>query len=334
LIVTKHAPLKTLLSFCLISLIINSVLFYGPIKESAFLNKLQIQFVRDAENDELVFTFLSDSMLFYENKIEPSSIVIEFKNICIHENKEFLPEAFIESVFYHYYDPTVNSLFCAFALEEYPYPYFESSTDYRSHRLALSKIPQRVLFNQTIIIDPGHGAFDEETMSIYDPGVMRGDLIESKINLELSFLLKKRLEKRGAKVILTREEEFSKENLRLQQRFDFVNSFNPTLFLSLHQNDSDYTYPNGVFLYYEHASSLPLAKMIFLSLGKGTGLKLNHILNDPLLTLKSVQAKYGLLIECAFFSNEIDRNRFKKPTFLDDLAKSIEAGIIRYFAKL
>jgi hypothetical protein len=26
------------------------------------------------------------------------------------------------------------------------------------------------------------------------------------------------------------------------------------LFLSLHQNDSDYTYPNGVFLYYEHAS--------------------------------------------------------------------------------
>lgn len=334
MIANKHVTLKTLLFFCLISLIIVSVLIYSPIQESACLNKLQIEFTRDTENDELVFIFLSDSMLFCENKIETSSIVIEFKNICILENQKFLAESFLESVFCHYYDPTVNSLFCAFALEDYPYPCFESSTDYRSHRLVLSKIPQRVLFNQTIIIDPGHGAFDEETMTIYDPGVIRSDLIESKINLELSIILKKRLEKRGAKVILTREDEFSKENLRLQQRFDFVNSFNPTLFLSIHQNDSDYAYSNGVFMYYEHVSSLPLAKMIFLSLEKGTGLKLNHILNDPLLTLKSVQAKYGLLIECAFFSSEIDRNRFKNHKFLDDLAESIEAGIIRYFAKL
>jgi N-acetylmuramoyl-L-alanine amidase len=238
-----------------------------------------------------------------------------------------------DSCFSHYYDHLSNSFFCTFSLNEYPYPYFESSEDYRSHRLSLRKIPERVLFNQIVIIDPGHGSFDEETLSIYDPGSMRDGLIESKINLELSFLLKKRLEKRGAKVILTREEEYAKHNLRLQQRFELVNSVNPSLFLSLHQNDSDYTYPNGVFLYYEHASSLPLAKMIFQSLGTGTGLKLNHILNDPLLTLKSIQAKHGLLIECAFFSNEIDRKRFRNPNFLNDLAKSIEAGIIRYFAK-
>lgn len=286
------------------------------------------------ENEELVYIFSSDSMLFYDAKSDSSSMVVMFKSIDINEVESHLSQASPDSFFSNYFDHTNNNFICTFALTDYPFPNFESSVDFRSHQLTLSKIPQRILFNQTIIIDPGHGAFDEETMSIYDPGSIRAGLIESEVNLELSFLLKKRLEKRGAKVILTREEECSKTNLLLQQRFEFVNCFNPTVFLSLHQNDSDYTYPNGVFLYYEHASSLPLAKMIFQSIGKGTGLKLNHILNDPLLTLKSVQSKYGLLVECAFFSSEIDRNRFKNPNFLDDLAKSIEAGITRYFAKL
>jgi N-acetylmuramoyl-L-alanine amidase len=323
------ASLKLILA--LLFVLIN--LIHQPLLEHHALGSLKIEFQKNTQREELCYTFISKSILNYDIKLDKSTLILTFYNMDFFEVETFLPEEATDSVFSKFYETQSKQVVCTLILQDYPYPSFKSSKDFRSHQLTLGKISPKILFNTTIVIDPGHGAFDEETLSIYDPGSIRNGLIESKINLDLSFQLKERLEKRGAKVYLTRDQEYSKENLRLEQRFDFVNMLYPTIFLSIHQNDSDYSYPHGVFLYYENSSSLPLAREIFQAMGKQTGLKLNHILNDPLLTLQSIKSHYGLLIECAFFSSEIDRKKYQDPYFLTNLAEGIEEGIVRYFAK-
>ena len=57
------------------------------------------------------------------------------------------------------------------------------------------------LVGKTIYIDPGHGGFD--------PGANYKDIKESDINLEISKILKRELEKNGATVYLTRDKFIS-----------------------------------------------------------------------------------------------------------------------------
>ena len=53
------------------------------------------------------------------------------------------------------------------------------------------------LKNKVIVIDPGHGGAD--------PGAQNSGIIEKDINLDISLRLRKVLESKGCKVIMTRE---------------------------------------------------------------------------------------------------------------------------------
>ncbi len=77
-----------------------------------------------------------------------------------------------------------------------------------------------------IVLDPGHGGAQE--------GALGPDgLFEKTLALDLAKALKAELERGGAEVLLTREQDVL---LPLSDRVVFANHARPDLFLSLHAN--------------------------------------------------------------------------------------------------
>lgn len=91
----------------------------------------------------------------------------------------------------------------------------------------------------TIVIDPGHGG--------KDPGTSYQNLIsEKEIVLNFSSILKKKLEKAGYRVYLTR----SADNfIKLKERVEFAKRKGADLFISVHADASKYSSTRGFSVY-------------------------------------------------------------------------------------
>ena len=85
-------------------------------------------------------------------------------------------------------------------------------------------IPGKTPFN-TIIIDPGHGGKDS--------GAVNRLGLEKNYNLAVARMLKKELEVRRFKVIMTRDAD---RTLSLAERVKFANKFTNAIFISIHFN--------------------------------------------------------------------------------------------------
>ena len=93
---------------------------------------------------------------------------------------------------------------------------------------------------KTVVIDPGHGG--------KDPGaVNRYGAKEKNIVLDISKRLKRYLEKKGFKVILTRDKDVF---IPLQKRSELANKKDADLFISIHANASKYSRAKGFEVYY------------------------------------------------------------------------------------
>ncbi len=90
------------------------------------------------------------------------------------------------------------------------------------------KSPPDQKAKKTIIIDPGHGG--------KDPGAQHSRHNEKTITLQIGKKLKKKLEKMGYKVLLTREKD---KYLTLAERPQFATKNGGDLFISLHCNAID-----------------------------------------------------------------------------------------------
>ncbi|MFM6408405.1 MAG: N-acetylmuramoyl-L-alanine amidase, partial [Microcystis sp.] len=103
-----------------------------------------------------------------------------------------------------------------------------------------------------ILLDPGHGG--KETGAVGPTGYT-----EKEINLLMSKLIKRELEKLGATVYLTRETDIE---LSLPARVEMINNLQPTLALSVHYNalpddgDALNTQGIGIFWYHPQAADL------------------------------------------------------------------------------
>ena len=89
----------------------------------------------------------------------------------------------------------------------------------------------------TVIIDAGHGAGDPGKIGV-------NDAKEKDVNLKIAKKVKKMLEKKGIKVVMTREDDSSlaKESEGSQKiqdmkaRVEMINKTAPRLAVSIHQN--------------------------------------------------------------------------------------------------
>ena len=189
-----------------------------------------------------------------------------------------------------------------------------------------------------IVLDPGHGGSD--------PGMIGVDGLEEKgINLSVTLLLKEKLEKKGYRVVLTRESDKglyddsaqNKKAQDLQRRIALIDENAPALTVSVHQNSYHDPQVKGPQVFYYKTSPE----------GKELAADLQNSLNTVLEVERPREIKgntsYYLLkrskgivviAECGFLTNPEEAELLQTKEYQEKVAAALEEGISGYLQKL
>ncbi|MBV6625396.1 MAG: N-acetylmuramoyl-L-alanine amidase [Rivularia sp. (in: Bacteria)] len=191
------------------------------------------------------------------------------------------------------------------------------------HPPELRRSRRKPLSGIKILIDPGHGG--KELGAVGPTG-----LPEKDVNLTISKLLRQELEKKGATVVMTREED---KFVSLGDRQKIIASEEPTLALSVHYNalpdygDAENTKGIGMFWYHPQAHSLAIFLHNYLvkKLDRPSyGVFWNN------LALTRPEAAPSLLLELGFMSNPEEFEWVTNPKQQKKLARTLADGIVKW----
>ena len=191
------------------------------------------------------------------------------------------------------------------------------------------------LIGKIIVIDPGHGGKDR--------GADYNDIYESELNLAISLELKKALEKSGATVLMTREDNYdlSSPNVYYRKKNDFdnriklINNSNADLYLSNHLNSILNCKNFGPQVFYDKkiTENKIIAEMIQteLNIALEDTRKIGVLNPNNYYLYKQLNTK-GVLIECGFLSNASDRKKLQTEKHQQKIARTINRAIIKYYS--
>ncbi len=209
-----------------------------------------------------------------------------------------------------------------------------------------------------IVIDPGHGGTDPGKQNL------RLKLDEKDMTLDVALRLKKLLEMRGYKVVLTRTTDTRFSNspaVDLPMRAEVANKAGADLFISLHFNavDRDPERVSGVETYvltpqFQVSTQPEQDKAMLKEYYPGNrqdtaNALLGYHLHRQLVTdLKASDRGYkryryailrtlrcpGVLVEAAYLSNDAEARRVAKPEFRQQIAEAVAEGVGNYAATL
>ena len=195
--------------------------------------------------------------------------------------------------------------------------------------VATQKVAQKV-----VVLDSGHGGDD--------PGKIGGNGVKEKdINLAIARLLKKRLEKQGILVVMTREGEedlsdpgtINAKVQDLQRRVQLIHEKKPDWVISIHQN----SYPDAavkgaqVFYYTDSGEGKRLAFCMQNALVAGLDPE-NHRKakgNKTYYMLKKTDAVL-VICECGFLSNPEEEALLNTKEYQKKVADALCSGILEY----
>ncbi|MSU46198.1 MAG: N-acetylmuramoyl-L-alanine amidase [Lacunisphaera sp.] len=206
-----------------------------------------------------------------------------------------------------------------------------------------------------IVLDPGHGGTDPGTEN------KKLGVNEKTFTLDVAFRLKKLLEAGGYRVLLTRDKDHRFSNspaIDLPLRADFANKAGADLFVSIHFNNAPEAI-TGVETYAIPAQFMPSTadtKPDDLTAAALPGnrqdyanLLLGHQIHRAMRTgLKTPDRGYkrarwavlcllscpGVLVECAYLSNDAEARRVATPEFRQQIAEALATGVQNYAATL
>ena len=185
-----------------------------------------------------------------------------------------------------------------------------------SKRLPLSGIK--------IVLDPGHGG--KESGASGPTGYLEKD-----VNLIISQLLRDELVKRGAKVVMTREDD---RDVSLGERQTIINKQEPAIAVSIHHNslpdngDAEKTKGFGTFWYHPQSHSLAvfLQNYVVKNLRKPSyGVFWNN------LALTRPSAAPAVLLELGFMSSPDEFEEIVNPQAQKKMANILADGITKWF---
>ncbi len=172
----------------------------------------------------------------------------------------------------------------------------------------------------TVAVDAGHGGSNTGAR-----GGQSGRL-EKELTLDVAQCLRQRLERAGARVILTRSTDTA---LSPTERLRAMRRALPDLLVSIHFNASANRAVRGVSTYYRHAGFRPLSVAV-----------LDELLRLPVAEFGNVGAfnfffnaptDYpNALVEGPFLSNEADEALILDPDFRQRMAERICRGVRRF----
>ncbi|MDP4191116.1 MAG: N-acetylmuramoyl-L-alanine amidase [Bacteroidota bacterium] len=179
------------------------------------------------------------------------------------------------------------------------------------------------LKGRVISIDPGH---TPETGAIGPRGTEEKD-----VNFEISEKLKQMLEDSGAKVFLTHEKD---QALPLRERKQMVNSFDPEISVSMHNNavpgGVNPIEHNGTSVYYYFPQALPLAKLIHKNLLDELKLKDFGLFWDNLYMCR-IPESISLLIEPAFMIIPEQERLLRTDEFQRKIAQCVYNALEKFY---
>ena len=188
------------------------------------------------------------------------------------------------------------------------------------------------LSGKIITLDAGHGGSD--------PGAIGSDGTKEKnITLAITKAVKELLEKKGAKVYMTRTTDVdvygpnASDADELQARVNVGEKYNSDLFVSLHINSSVNKNVGGFSTYYypKTSNDLRIAKSIQDQLTANFGVDDLGVRQANFYVIKRISMP-ATLVEMCFISNERELVLMKGKWFQNKTARLIAAGIEKYFA--
>ncbi len=195
-------------------------------------------------------------------------------------------------------------------------------------------------FTNTIVVDAGHGYPDGGAVGI-------NATIESTLNIKVSKLLKKKLEKKGYSVIMTRNDEDSvssegktmakQKTNDMYKRLEIINTSNADMAVSVHMNQfTDSRYHGAQVLYSSNfGESENLGRSIQKSLcevPENKSKRESLCAPNTLYLMKKAQIP-AVIVECGFLSNFAEEQRLNTYEYQNALADAICEGIVNYYKK-
>lgn len=188
----------------------------------------------------------------------------------------------------------------------------------------------KIYSSYTVVIDPGHGARDGGCVG-------KNGAVEKELNLDYAKTLKKLLEGRGVKVVMTRESDkalydedaSSKKTSEMKAREKTIMDHSPDLVVSIHMNSFALKSLRGVKVFYKQSSepSCAVANYIHRSVNSYLGKNFSspavgdyYILNCSPYT--------SVLIECGYLSNVEEEELLKSKEYREKLMHSVFCGIL------
>jgi N-acetylmuramoyl-L-alanine amidase len=173
-----------------------------------------------------------------------------------------------------------------------------------------------------IILDAGHGGSD--------PGAQRGTMQEKDMTLPIVLFLKQKLEARGIKVLLTRNDDTF---VSLEDRVRLTNSVSPDLFLSVHINSLDVDRDlHGIETYYQTPQSKTLAECIHESLVNHLDASDRAVRKARFYVINHTPVP-AVLAEVGFISCKDEREKLISSDYQNRIARALEHGVMLYLTK-
>jgi N-acetylmuramoyl-L-alanine amidase len=203
--------------------------------------------------------------------------------------------------------------------------------------------PENGAGSRIIVIDPGHGGADA--------GTAHNGLVEKDLTLNIALRLRTLLAQAGWNVLLTRESDIdpvtpelltafsgdgrpnASDRAYLQTRCDVANASNARMFISIHVNYADAPSVHGTTFYYSKQEDVPLAQALERGMIPLAGTQDDGVVKSNLYVTKHTSMP-AVLVETAFVSNLGDVRLLADPSFLQNVAAGIAAGVKSYAGAL
>ena len=184
---------------------------------------------------------------------------------------------------------------------------------------------------KTVCLDPGHGGSDPGAIGVLGSR-------EKQLNLNAALQVKALLEKAGAKVLMTRENDVdvfganATDREELRARTLVANENRADIFISIHHNSSVNHDKGGTTTYYFTKTYFDsvLAQTLQDSMVQAGGLYNMGARQANFYVVKNATMPAALL-EIGFISNAQEEQTLGSPDFQQKMAQAIVAGIDRFF---
>ncbi|MEH1769757.1 N-acetylmuramoyl-L-alanine amidase [Nostoc sp.] len=192
------------------------------------------------------------------------------------------------------------------------------------HPPKIGNTRRKPLANFKIVLDPGHGG--KETGASGPTGYLEKD-----VNLVVSKLLRDDLVKRGATVVMTREDD---REVSLVERQAIISREEPAIALSIHHNslpdDGDAEKTKGFAAFWYQPQAHNLAMFLHNYVVKKLGRPSYGVFWDNLALTRPTAAP-SVLLELGFMSNPDEFEQVVNPEEQKKIADAIAQGITEWF---